>query len=83
MSPSISRRLPVLFLGPVAPRCSLDVLKRRAVPKTFLKRGKVSIGCWQGEPPRGTNPGSNAYASKNLLHQEVRNATRPARNNAR
>jgi hypothetical protein len=33
----------------VAPRCSLDVLKRRAVPKTFLKRGKVSIGCSQGE----------------------------------
>ena len=34
----------------VAPRCSLDVLKRRAVPKTFLKRGKVSIGYSQGEP---------------------------------
>jgi hypothetical protein len=33
----------------VAPRCSLDVLKRRAVPKTLLKRGKVSIGCSQGE----------------------------------
>ena len=32
-----------------APRCSLDVLKRRAVPKTFLKRGKVSIGCSQGD----------------------------------
>ena len=32
----------------VAPHCSLDVLKRRAVPKTFLKRGKVSIGCSQG-----------------------------------
>jgi hypothetical protein len=51
---SISRRLPVLF-GVVAPHCSLDVLKRRAVPKTFLKRGKVSIGCSQGEPsPRMT-----------------------------
>jgi hypothetical protein len=35
----------------VAPRCSVDVLKRRAVPKTFLKRGKVSIGSSQGEPP--------------------------------
>jgi hypothetical protein len=27
----------------VAPRCFLDELKRRAVPNTFLKLGKVSI----------------------------------------
>ena len=41
----------------VAPRCSLDVLKRRAVPKTFLKRGKVSIGCSQGNLKRHTDTG--------------------------